>query len=70
MTAPAATQTVTLTIARTGSFTGVVSLAVSGLPTGVTGSFNPTPIAAGQTTSTLTSLREGANPPIAADPCR
>ena len=52
--ARSATQTVTLTIARTGSFTNAVSLAVSGLPTGVTGTFSPTPIPAGQTTSTLT----------------
>ena len=49
-----ASQTVTITIARTGSFTDAVSLAVSGLPTGVTGSFSPTPIPTGQTSSTLT----------------
>ena len=52
--ARSASQTVSITIARTGSFTDAVSLAVSGLPAGVTGTFSPTPIPAGQTTSTLT----------------
>ncbi|MGQ0650520.1 MAG: hypothetical protein ACT4P7_23520 [Gemmatimonadaceae bacterium] len=44
----------TVTLTRTGSFTGSVSLSAAGLPTGVTASFNPTQIGAGQTTSTLT----------------
>jgi hypothetical protein len=43
-----------VTLTRTGTFTGAVSLAATGLPAGVTASFNPAQIAAGQTTTTLT----------------
>jgi hypothetical protein len=46
--------TVTLTIARGGSFAGAVTLSVSGLPTGVTGSFSPATLDATQSTSVLT----------------
>jgi hypothetical protein len=42
----------TLTIARSGSFTGPVALAATGLPNGVTASFNPASVTG--TTSTLT----------------
>jgi hypothetical protein len=49
-----ANGTVTLTIARSGSFTGAVVLSVNGLPSGVTGAFNPAQMASGQASSTLT----------------
>lgn len=52
--AQAASGTVNITVTRSGSFTGPVSLSVSGLGAGVAGTFNPSTIAAGQTTSTLT----------------
>lgn len=42
------------TITRGGGFTGSVSLAVSGLPTGVTGAFAPASLDASTTSSTLT----------------
>ena len=45
---------VSMLIARTGSFTGPVSLSVSGLPTGVTGTLSPATVATGQTTAGLT----------------
>jgi Pro-kumamolisin, activation domain len=44
-------NTSTITVTPSGGFTGSVSLAASGLPTGVTASFNPTSTT---TTSTLT----------------
>lgn len=53
------TATVPVTITRSNGFADAVTLAVSGLPTGVTGTFNPASIAAGATTSTL-SLAVGA----------
>jgi uncharacterized membrane protein len=42
----------TVTVTRTGGFTGAVQLSVSGLPSGVTAVFSPNP--ATGTTSTLT----------------
>ncbi|HTE46741.1 MAG TPA: hypothetical protein VK636_15925 [Gemmatimonadaceae bacterium] len=57
-----ASGTVTITVARSGAFTGSISLAVSGLPAGVTGAFNPSTVAAGQTTSTLTLTAGAASP--------
>ena len=50
----AGTGTVTLTITRGGSFTGAVSLSLSGLPAGVTGSFAPASLDASSTSSVLT----------------
>lgn len=47
------TGTVTVTVTRTGAFTGTVTLAVGGLPAGVTGTFQPVQILAGQSVSTL-----------------
>lgn len=44
-------KTSTITVTPTGGFTGSVSLSASGLPSGVTASFNPT---SSTTTSTLT----------------
>ena len=42
-----------LAIARGGGFTGTVSLSVSGLPTGITGTFAPASLDASSTTSVL-----------------
>ena len=49
-----ASGTLTVTIARTGGFTGDVTLEAQGLRSTVTASFNPSRIASGQTSSTLT----------------
>src|ERR1700683_4211698 len=51
--AAGANTTYTVTVTPSNGFSGTVSLAVSGLPTGVTGSFNPTTVA-GSGSSTLT----------------
>ncbi|MGD0302075.1 MAG: SBBP repeat-containing protein, partial [Bryobacteraceae bacterium] len=53
VTAGGSNVTYTVTVAAVNGFTGAVSLGVSGLPAGVTGSFNPTSIV-GSGTSTLT----------------
>ncbi|WP_309672170.1 hypothetical protein [Gemmatimonas sp.] len=45
--------TVPITITRSNGFTDAVTLAATGLPTGVTATFTPATIAAGSTTSTL-----------------
>src|SRR5205823_7025767 len=45
----------TVTIAPSGNFAGSVSLNVSGLPSGVTGSFNPNPATSSSTLSVTTS---------------
>lgn len=50
----AGNASVTVTITRGGSFTGVVSLSVSGLPTGVTGTFAPATLDASTTSAVLT----------------
>ncbi len=50
----AGTSAITLTIARGGSFTGTVSLSLSGLPAGVTGSFAPGSLDASSTSTVLT----------------
>lgn len=55
-----ASGTVPVTVTRSNGFADGVTLTVSGLPTGVTGSFAPATIAAGATTSTLT-LNVAAN---------
>lgn len=49
------TATTTITIARGGGFGGSVALSVSGLQSGVTASFNPTPTTGGSSTLTLTA---------------
>jgi hypothetical protein len=54
--------TVFVTIVRLAPFTGAVSLSVSGLPSGVTGTFTATNIAAGQTTGTLTITTTSSTP--------
>lgn len=52
--------TSTITIARSGGFTGDVALAVSGAPTGTTAAVSPTSLSVPNTGSTLT-LTVGAN---------
>jgi alpha-tubulin suppressor-like RCC1 family protein len=46
--------TMTVTATRAGSFTGAIDLTVTGLPSGVTASFNPATLSSSQTSSTLT----------------
>jgi hypothetical protein len=63
ITASPSSQTVTqgnstsysVTIGRTGGFTGQVTLSVSGLPSGANGSFSPNPATASSTLSITTS---------------
>jgi hypothetical protein len=57
--AQGASNTSTITISPTGGFTGSVSLAASGLPSGVTALFNPTTISNASPTSTLTLTASG-----------
>jgi hypothetical protein len=52
--AQSASNAITVNVSRTGSFTGPVNLAASGLPSGVTGTFSPATVASGQVSSTLT----------------
>lgn len=52
--APGASTTVTVNATRTGGFTGSIALTATGLPTGVTASFNPATLTSSQTSSTLT----------------
>lgn len=47
--------TFTTTVTPTGGFTGTVSLTVSGLPTGATGTFSPASLASGNSTLTITT---------------
>jgi hypothetical protein len=53
------TATVPVTITRAGGFTDAVSVAVTGLPTGITASPSPLVIAAGSTTGTITLSASG-----------
>ena len=52
--------TVTATFTRSGSFTGAVSVAVSGAPSGVTATASPSSVAAGSTSSTITVSAGGS----------
>ncbi len=52
--APGATQTLVITVTRTGGFTGNVTLTAAPLPANVTATFAPAVVGAGVTTSTLT----------------
>jgi hypothetical protein len=54
--------TYTITVSPTNGFAGNLTLSVSGLPTGATGTFNPTSIAGGSGSSTLTVTTTGATP--------
>jgi hypothetical protein len=47
--------TYTATVTPTGGFTGSVTLSVSGLPTGATGTFSPNPLSSGNSTLTVTT---------------
>jgi len=60
--APGAGTSYTTTITAGAGFSGAVGLAVSGLPGGATGSFNPTTIT-GSGSSTLTIATSAATPP-------
>jgi len=52
--------TYTTTITATNGFTGTVSLSVSGLPSGVTGTFNPTSVAgSGHSTLSVSASSQG-----------
>lgn len=59
----ASTVTRTITLTRNGGYSGTVSLAVTGLPTGVTGAFSPPSLTGGTLTSVLT-LSAAADAPI------
>ena len=51
--AQGATGTSTITLTRTGGFAGAVGLAVSGLPTGITSTFNPASVTTNSSTLSL-----------------
>ena len=51
---PGGTATVPITIGRTSGFTGSVTLTATGVPDGMTATFEPTNVAAGETSSILT----------------
>ncbi|MGV3707569.1 MAG: beta strand repeat-containing protein [Gemmatimonas sp.] len=59
--AQGANVTSTITLARTGGFTGNVTFTTSALPTGVTAAFNPNPATANTTVLTFTAAA-GATP--------
>ena len=48
-----ASESMTITVTRSGGFTNAVTLAAQGVPTGVTATFTPASVAAGSTSSTL-----------------
>ena len=54
---------ITVSVARSGGFTGVVTLAVSGLPTGVTTTIDPSQLSASTTTATVTVTTTAAVTP-------
>jgi len=54
--------TFTVTVSPVNGFTGTVALSVAGLPTGATGTFNPTSITGGSGTSTLTVTTSSTTP--------
>lgn len=58
-----------ITLTRSGGYSGVVSLSISGLPSGVSGSFSPSSLSGGTLTSTLTLTASGVAPIIVSDPC-
>ncbi len=53
---------VTITIGSISSFTGTVTLSISGLPSGVTATFNPTQVTGGSGTSNLNLLPSSSTP--------
>jgi hypothetical protein len=58
--APGASGTTTISIARTGTFTGAVTLTASGLPAGMTASFNPASATGTSSILTLTASSTAA----------
>ncbi len=48
------TANLTITVARTGGFTGAIALTAEGLPAGVTAAFNPASVPSTAASSTLT----------------
>ena len=56
------TNTVTITVTRTGTFNGPVSLQPTGMPAGVTALANPVSVPAGQTSSTITFTASASAP--------
>jgi hypothetical protein len=59
---PADSTSYTVTVQRQSSYTGGVTLSVSGAPAGATATLSPTSIPAGSSTSTLTVTTTGATP--------
>jgi uncharacterized membrane protein len=57
---PGASGVSTITITRTGGFTGSVALSASGLPSGVTATFNPSSTAGGNSMLTLAASSAAA----------
>jgi alpha-tubulin suppressor-like RCC1 family protein len=57
------TDTVPVTITRTGGFGGTVALSLVGAPTGLTGTFDPASLPAGASTSILTVAATGSLAP-------
>jgi hypothetical protein len=57
-----ASTTYTANVSPLNGFTGAVGLTVSGLPSGATGTFNPTPVNNGSGSSTLTVTTAGSTP--------
>jgi hypothetical protein len=55
--------TYTATVSPVNGFTGSVSLTVSGLPSGASGSFSPNPVTGGSGSSTLTVTTSPSTPP-------
>ena len=55
--------TIAVSVARAGGFTGVVTLAVSGMPTGVTTTIDPSQLSASTTTATVTVTTTAAVTP-------
>ena len=61
--APGQTADYTLSVAPVGGFTGTVALAVTGLPAGVTSSFDPSSIAGGSGSATLSVVTTAGTVP-------
>ncbi len=59
-----ATSTSTVTITRTGGFTGAVNLTIGPLPTGVSAAFNPASVTGSSSTITFTALANAAAGPF------
>ena len=59
---PGGKSSYTVSVTRLGGFTGAVSLAVTGLPSGATGSFSPNPIGSSQSSSVLAVTTSTSTP--------